>query len=61
MSEKAYFNSSVDKKDYAIIKDEAYRLGITVKQHISNIISKHANKSREEVVESNTTKLAGKK
>jgi hypothetical protein len=49
MSEKAYFNSSVDKKDYAVIRDEAYKLRITIKQHISNIITLHVSKSRKEV------------
>ena len=47
---KSYFNSYVDREDYAIIKDEAFKLGITVKKHISDIITDYAKSKRKEEV-----------
>jgi hypothetical protein len=46
--EKAYFNSYLSKEDYAVIRDEAYRKGSTIREHISNILSSYANKRKEE-------------
>jgi hypothetical protein len=47
--ERSSFNSSVDREIYAVIKDEAFRLGITVKCHISNILTEYAIKRKEEL------------
>lgn len=46
--EKTYFNSSVSRDDYRVVKDEAYALGITVKKLISNIIHTYAETRRKE-------------
>jgi hypothetical protein len=43
-----YFNSSVSREDYAIIKAEAYNLNITIREHISNIVSEYAKLKRKE-------------
>jgi hypothetical protein len=46
--DKIYFNSYTSREDYAVIKDEAFKLDITVKLHISNIISAYAIQKRKE-------------
>jgi hypothetical protein len=46
--EQLSFNSSVDRDDYAIIKDEAFKRGITVKEHISAIVTEYARKAKLE-------------
>lgn len=48
--ELAYFTSSVSREDYAIIKDEAYKLDVTIKKHISNIIHDYAEQKRKEAI-----------
>jgi hypothetical protein len=53
--EKTTFNSSVSREDYAIIRDEAYKYNLTIKQHISNILSMYAKQKREE--ESNASQI----
>ena len=47
---KAYFNSYVTRDDYEVIKTEAYRLQITTKHHISNILSDYATLKRKEII-----------
>lgn len=47
---KAYFNSYVSRDDYEVIKTEAYRLQITTKHHISNILSDYATLKRKEII-----------
>ena len=39
--EKAYFNSFMEKELYKKLKVEAVRMNITIKQHISNILSNY--------------------
>jgi hypothetical protein len=47
---KVFFNSFAERENYRLIKDEAYNKGITVRQHISNIINIYAeNLKRKEV------------
>lgn len=47
---KAYFNSYVNRDDYEVIKTEAYRLQITTKHHISNILTDYAILKRKEII-----------
>lgn len=47
--EQLTFNSSVDRDDYAVIKDEAFKLSITVKEHISNIVTAYARQKQLEL------------
>jgi hypothetical protein len=47
--EQLTFNSSVDRDDYAVIKDEAFKLNITVKEHISNIVTSYAKQKQLEL------------
>lgn len=47
-TEKTYFNSSLNREDYAVIKDEAYRLGLNIKDHISNIMRNYVESKRME-------------
>lgn len=51
MSDKTYFNSYIDRDYYSMIKSEAYRLHITTKQHISNILTEYAISRRKEIIE----------
>jgi hypothetical protein len=62
MKVKTYFNSSMEREDYAEIKDEAYRIGggLTVRKHISNILTEYATKLRKEV-QSGKVKVIGSK
>lgn len=53
-TERTYFNSSLDREDYAVIKDEAYRLGITIKDHISDILLNYVEGKKEELSTTNT-------
>lgn len=51
MSEnKTYFNSYLNRDDYEVIKTEAYRLQITTKHHISNILTDYATLKRKEII-----------
>ena len=54
MTEKVYFNSYADRENYRLIKDEAYAKGITIKQHISDIVSMYAESLKR------TTKKGGR-
>lgn len=51
VNSKTYFNSYIDRNDYAMIKNEAYKLQITTKQHISNILTEYAKLKRKEIIE----------
>lgn len=48
VEEKCKFNSYVSREYYAVIKDEAFRCGITIKEHISNILISYVNSKRKE-------------
>lgn len=50
--ENTYFNSFLSKENYAIIRDEAYRKSLTIREHISNILSDYATNKRREDNES---------
>ncbi len=41
-SKLVYFNSYLERSKYGTIKDEAFRLGITTKEHVSGILSAYA-------------------
>lgn len=47
---KTYFNSYISRDDYEVIKTEAYRLQITTKHHISNILAEYATLKRKEII-----------
>jgi hypothetical protein len=47
-TERISFNSRVSRESYAVIRDEAFKLGISVKEHISNIITNYAELNRKE-------------
>ena len=45
--ERISFNSRMDREDYAVIRREAFEKGITVREHISNILTIYARTRKE--------------
>lgn len=51
MPDKTFFNSYIDRDYYSIIRSEAYKLHITTKKHISNILTEYVILKRKEIIE----------
>ena len=58
--EKAYFNSSVPREDYDLIKIQAIKLGKPVRTLISELVMNEADKIRKEASSEQVVRPRGK-